>query len=131
MHLRTSATPNAGTSLLFALISSIRPSLLGSSTEELSGRSGSPLNNEPGDFAVGSPAPSQTPTLNICGALDRCTPAEEALQFHRALLDNGVKSVLVTYPEEGHGVRTWPAAIDYTARIVAWFQEHMPAQVLN
>ena len=46
-----------------------------------------------------------TPTLNVCGALDRCTPPEEAVQFHSALLENGVKSVLVTYPEEGHGVR--------------------------
>lgn len=69
----------------------------------------------------------RTPTLNICGALDRCTPPEEAVQFHNALLENGVKSVLVTYPEEGHGVRKWPAAIDYAARVVAWFEEHMPA----
>lgn len=67
----------------------------------------------------------KTPTLNICGALDRCTPPEEAVQFHNALLENGVKSVLVTYPEEGHGVRKWPAAIDYAARVLAWFEEHM------
>jgi dipeptidyl aminopeptidase/acylaminoacyl peptidase len=67
----------------------------------------------------------KTPTLNICGALDRCTPPEEALQFHNALLENGVRSVLVTYQEEGHGVRKWPAAIDYTARVVGWFEEHM------
>lgn len=67
-----------------------------------------------------------TPTLNICGALDKCTPPEEALQFHNALLENGVKSVLVTYPEEGHGVRKLPAAIDYAARVVGWFLEHMP-----
>lgn len=69
----------------------------------------------------------KTPTLNICGALDRCTPPEEALQFHNALLENGVKSVLVTYPEEGHGVRQFPAAIDYAVRLVAWFQEYMCA----
>jgi dipeptidyl aminopeptidase/acylaminoacyl peptidase len=70
----------------------------------------------------------RTPTLNICGALDRCTPAEEAVQFHKALLENGAKSVLVTYPEEGHGVRKFPATIDYVARVVAWFVEHMPAE---
>lgn len=68
---------------------------------------------------------TKTPTLNICGALDRCTPAEEAMQFHNALLENRVESVLVTYPEEGHGVRKFPAMIDYAARIVAWFEEHM------
>jgi dipeptidyl aminopeptidase/acylaminoacyl peptidase len=71
----------------------------------------------------------KTPTLNICGALDRCTPPEEAVQFHNALLENGVKSVLVTYPEEGHGIRKLPAAMDCAARTVAWFQEHMPAMV--
>lgn len=67
-----------------------------------------------------------TPTLSICGALDRCTPPQEAVQFHNALLENGVNSVLVTYPEEGHGVRKLPAAIDYTARLVQWFEAHLP-----
>ncbi len=66
-----------------------------------------------------------TPTLNICGGLDRATPPEEALQFHNALLENGVKSVLATYPEEGHGVRKLPAVIDYAARVAWWFEEHM------
>ena len=65
------------------------------------------------------------PTLNICGALDRSTPPEEAVQFHNALLENGVKSVLVTYPEEGHGVRKLPAMIDYVVRLVSWFDQHM------
>jgi dipeptidyl aminopeptidase/acylaminoacyl peptidase len=70
----------------------------------------------------------KTPTLNICGALDRCTPPEEAVQFHNALLENGVESALITYPEEGHGVRKLPAAIDYAARVVTWFAEHMPPE---
>jgi dipeptidyl aminopeptidase/acylaminoacyl peptidase len=70
---------------------------------------------------------AKTPTLNVCGALDRCTPAEEAEQFHNALLENGVKSVLVVYPEEGHGVRKFPACFDYAARVVSWFEEHMPS----
>jgi len=71
----------------------------------------------------------RTPTLNICGALDRCTPPEEALQFHNALLETGVRSELVTYPEEGHGIRRLPAAIDYAARVVGWFETHMPTQI--
>lgn len=69
----------------------------------------------------------KTPTLNVCGMLDRCTPPEEAMQFHNALLENGVESVLVRYSEEGHGVRTLPAAIDYAARVTNWFQQHMPS----
>jgi dipeptidyl aminopeptidase/acylaminoacyl peptidase len=67
----------------------------------------------------------KTPTLNICGARDRCTPPTEAVQFHNALLENGVESVLVTYSEEGHGVRSFPAMVDYAARIVSWFIKHL------
>jgi dipeptidyl aminopeptidase/acylaminoacyl peptidase len=72
-------------------------------------------------------ANARTPTLNIAGLVDRCTPASQAVEFHRALLENGVRSELVLYPEEGHGVRQFPAAIDYVTRLVDWFQEHMPA----
>lgn len=67
----------------------------------------------------------KTPTLNICGKLDRCTPPGEAVQFHHALVENGVESALVTYPEEGHGIRGFPAAIDYAARVVDWFCRHL------
>jgi dipeptidyl aminopeptidase/acylaminoacyl peptidase len=88
-------------------------------------------NNPEGKYFTRSPIMHahkvKTPTLNICGALDRCTPPSEAMQFHNALLENGVESVLVTYPEEGHGVRKFPAAIDYAARLVSWFETHMPA----
>jgi dipeptidyl aminopeptidase/acylaminoacyl peptidase len=34
----------------------------------------------------------------------------------------------VTYPEEGHGIRKLPAAIDYAVRVVTWFEKHMPAE---
>jgi dipeptidyl aminopeptidase/acylaminoacyl peptidase len=70
----------------------------------------------------------RTPTLLVCGALDRCTPPEEAVQFHNALRANGMTSVLVTYPEEGHHVRKLPANIDFSARLVAWFEAYMPAE---
>jgi len=72
---------------------------------------------------------SRTPTLLVCGDLDKCTPPAEALQFHHALLENGVDSVVVRYPEEGHGVRGMPAAIDFAARCVMWFERHIPARV--
>lgn len=68
----------------------------------------------------------RTPVLNVCGALDRCTPPEEAAQFHHALLHHGRRSVLVTYPTEGHGIRKLPATIDFAARVVSWFEEHIP-----
>jgi len=69
---------------------------------------------------------TSTPTLNVAGALDRCTPAQQAVEFHRALVGNGVRSALVVYPQEGHGVQKLPAAIDFATRVVAWFEEHMP-----
>lgn len=68
---------------------------------------------------------ARTPTLSIAGALDRCTPAAEAVQFHNILREAGVESALAIYPHEGHGVRRLPAAIDCTTRVVGWLTEHM------
>jgi dipeptidyl aminopeptidase/acylaminoacyl peptidase len=70
-------------------------------------------------------AKARTPTLNIGGALDHCTPAGEAAQFHQALREAGVESALAIYPTEGHGVRRLPAAIDATARTVGWLDDHL------
>jgi dipeptidyl aminopeptidase/acylaminoacyl peptidase len=66
----------------------------------------------------------QTPVLNVCGAQDACTPPEEAVQFHRAVLESGTRSILLTYPLEGHGVRSFPACIDFGARAVGWIEHH-------
>ena len=70
----------------------------------------------------------RTPTLQTAGSVDRCTPPTQAQEFHQALLEHGVESVLVTYPQEGHGVGQFPAIIDQTTRIVDWFERHMPAR---
>jgi dipeptidyl aminopeptidase/acylaminoacyl peptidase len=70
---------------------------------------------------------ARTPTLVVCGRLDRCTPAAEAIQLHSSLLERNVKSVLITYPQEGHGIHKWPACIDYAARVVDWFEQHVSA----
>jgi dipeptidyl aminopeptidase/acylaminoacyl peptidase len=79
----------------------------------------------PADYVARSPvthvAGVSAPVLNIAGALDRCTPASEAVQFHNALLLAGKRSTLVIYPEEGHGVANVPAMLDYAARVTAWF----------
>ena len=65
-----------------------------------------------------------TPVLQLAGALDKNTPPTQALEFHRSLLEVGVPSVLVTYPNAGHGVRRFPELIDATTRYVGWFIEH-------
>ncbi|MGW1997067.1 alpha/beta hydrolase family protein [Embleya sp. NPDC001921] len=91
------------------------------------------LANEPlsytGRYVERSPlrfaASVRTPTLVTAGALDRCTPAGQAREFHRALVEAGVESTLVVYPREGHGVRAFPAVIDHCARLPAWFDKHM------
>ena len=69
----------------------------------------------------------RTPVLSVCGALDRCTPPGQAREFHNALAQSGATSTLVTYPQEGHGARTFPAMVDYAARVVDWFEAHMGA----
>lgn len=65
-----------------------------------------------------------TPCLNVAGALDRCTPAGQAEEFHRALLEHGVESHLVVYPREGHGVRAFPALIDFVTRVTDFLERH-------
>jgi dipeptidyl aminopeptidase/acylaminoacyl peptidase len=68
----------------------------------------------------------RTPTLHGVGSLDRCAPPTQGEFFHRAMLEHGnAESVLVTYPEEGHGVASFPAIIDYLSRIFDWFDRHL------
>lgn len=63
--------------------------------------------------------------LLIAGSEDRCTPPGQAREFYQALQEHGIESVLITYPGEGHGVRTFPAVIDQAARIVEWITERV------
>jgi len=53
------------------------------------------------------------------------TPPTQALEFHRSLLEHGVRSVLVTYPTAGHGIRTYPEVLEATTRYVGWFLDHL------
>jgi dipeptidyl aminopeptidase/acylaminoacyl peptidase len=68
----------------------------------------------------------RTPCLNVAGLLDNCTPPGQAAEFHHALRAHGVPSALVLYPQEGHGVRSYPAVIDFLARVLDWFERYMP-----
>lgn len=71
---------------------------------------------------------TRTPCLNIAGGQDRSTPPGQAEEFHHALVFHGVPSALVIYPEEGHGVRSFPAVTDFLSRIIDWFEKYMPAK---
>ncbi|HEU0129427.1 MAG TPA: S9 family peptidase [Mycobacteriales bacterium] len=70
----------------------------------------------------------RTPTFLTAGDVDRCTPPGQALEFHQALLERGVPTACAIYPGEGHGVRRYPAVLDWTTRVVGWFEEWMPAR---
>ncbi len=105
-------------------------------------RFGSNLGAWVGDFLDGEPRPAggqyyerspvlfahrdRTPTLLTAGLHDRATPPDQAIEFHNALTEVGVASDVVVYPGEGHGVDSFPALIDCSTRIVAWFRRHMP-----
>lgn len=67
----------------------------------------------------------QTPTLLLAGTKDTCTPAAHARVFHTALVDLGIKSVCVEYPQEGHGVRQFPAMLDSCCRVLDWCDRFM------
>jgi dipeptidyl aminopeptidase/acylaminoacyl peptidase len=70
----------------------------------------------------------RTPTLLVTGLRDRATPVGQAVEMFRALREQGVPTELVVYPEEGHGVRAYPARIDWIARAVMWLERYAPAR---
>ncbi|EEH04712.1 prolyl endopeptidase [Histoplasma capsulatum G186AR] len=71
----------------------------------------------------------RTPVLQIAGKDDPCTPPTQAMMYHRALVEKGVESACALYPTEGHRVRKFPAYIDYCARLLGWFEQHMPVKM--
>lgn len=68
----------------------------------------------------------RTPTFLTAGDADRCTPPGQALEFYQALRERGVPTACAIYPGEGHGVRRFPAVLDWLTRICGWFEEWMP-----
>ena len=69
---------------------------------------------------------ARTPALCIAGALDRCTPPSQALEFRHALVECGVDSELVVYPEAGHHIDRLEAQIDLYVRMLTWLERYMP-----
>lgn len=67
----------------------------------------------------------QTPIMQVIGAKDRCVHPSQAIEYHRVLSAKGTESVLLVYPEEGHGIRHFPAYIDFSTRVLDWFNVHL------
>ncbi|KAL4925103.1 alpha/beta hydrolase family protein [Aspergillus undulatus] len=68
---------------------------------------------------------NETPTMQVVGAKDRCVHPSQSLEYHRALIAKGTESALLVYPEEGHGIRQFPAYIDFSARVLDLFNLHL------
>jgi len=66
-----------------------------------------------------------TPTLFLHGAVDHDVPIQQAEEMYIALKKLGVETVLVRYPDEGHGVRQPAHRADYYRRILDWFDTHV------
>ena len=68
-----------------------------------------------------------TPTLVIVGDRDGECPAPQSFEFWHALRDQGIKTQLVIYPNEGHGFRDPEHIKDRAQRTLKWFDDNMPA----
>ena len=66
----------------------------------------------------------KTPVMFIHGENDNDVPIAEAEQYYIALRDVGVKSIMVRYPREGHGIRETKHVIDVIDRSIQWYREH-------
>ena len=69
-----------------------------------------------------------TPTLVLVGDRDGECPAPQSFEFWHALREEGVKTQLVVYPNEGHGFRDPEHTRDRQERELAWFETEMPAK---
>jgi dipeptidyl aminopeptidase/acylaminoacyl peptidase len=70
---------------------------------------------------------AHTPTLILQGDADTVDPLGQSEELYRGLKRYGVTAELVVYPREPHGFREEKHQIDRLNRIVAWFQQYLPA----
>jgi dipeptidyl aminopeptidase/acylaminoacyl peptidase len=65
----------------------------------------------------------RAPLLLIHGANDPRVPLGEAEQIHQALRERGIRSELLVYHDEGHGLQKLPNRLDAYPRAVAFIEE--------
>ncbi len=66
-----------------------------------------------------------TPTLFMVGEKDWNVPALNSEQMYQALRSRGVKTQLVVYPDQHHGIRRPSFIRDRAERWLAWYDEAM------
>jgi dipeptidyl aminopeptidase/acylaminoacyl peptidase len=88
---------------------------------------GATVYDDPAVYARSSPINFvknvKTPTLILVGERDAECPAAQSREFWHALKTIGVKTRLVIYPGEGHGIARPEHRRDIIHRQAAWFEE--------
>jgi dipeptidyl aminopeptidase/acylaminoacyl peptidase len=91
---------------------------------------GATVYDDPAVYAKSSPITFikrvKTPTLMVVGDRDGECPAPQSFEFWHALRDEGVKTQLVIYPNEGHHFVSPDHQRDVLKRALDWFESEMP-----
>ncbi len=67
----------------------------------------------------------KTPIMITHGEQDRRVPIQQAEEYYRGLKGNGVETIFVRYPREGHGITEPNHQIDLVGRQLEWFEKHL------
>jgi dipeptidyl aminopeptidase/acylaminoacyl peptidase len=90
---------------------------------------GATVYDDPAVYARSSPINFvknvKTPTLILVGERDAECPAAQSREFWHALKTLGVRTRLVIYPGEGHGIALPEHRRDIMRRQAAWFEEYL------
>ncbi len=90
---------------------------------------GASVYDDPAIYAKSSPITfiknARTPTLVVVGEGDIECPPPQSFEFWRALRAQGIKTQLVVYAGEGHGIGRPENRQDLLLRTSAWFREHL------
>jgi predicted acyl esterase len=65
----------------------------------------------------------ETPTLLLHAREDRRCPIAMSTLYHQSLVKRGVKTQMVVYPNEGHGIKQPRHRVDVFRRALRWFAE--------
>jgi len=65
-----------------------------------------------------------TPLLIVSGLRDTRAPYPQALEFYKALLDNGKDARMLVYPQAGHGPSDPAGILDDLGHTAGWFASH-------
>ncbi|BDC49595.1 prolyl oligopeptidase [Bryobacterales bacterium F-183] len=90
---------------------------------------GATVYNDPESHRKSSPMTyirnAKTPVLILVGERDGECPPPQSYEFWNGLKAMGVKTQLVVYPGEGHGIRNPANVRDMNQRVDEWFRVHL------